>query len=254
MRRSRSLLLVAAAVSAASSSLAAEIQITALDPPAAAVLPEHAPVYARIQYRADQPLRFQAIGYLRGEKVPGRTNASPAYAAGAGEAIAWTSLEDGKAIDELRVVASDARWQPLAEVSVKVDVRWSGSAPPREVATWAAALEAEQQRRVSADMQAMSDRMSSGPFAAVGTLLVMSIFPGYLVAQVVALLKLRGGWRWAGAGPLLFMVPCVLFSLFALAQGSNLWPIWLIFLAPVGLVYLAALFAFRWMAGKSSWS
>ena len=41
-------------------------------------------------------------------------------------------------------------------------------------------------------------------------------------------------------------VPALLFSLFALTQGSNLWPLTLIIAAALGMTYLAMLWLVRW--------
>jgi hypothetical protein len=41
------------------------------------------------------------------------------------------------------------------------------------------------------------------------------------------------------------MAPVVLFSLYAFSRDSNLWPIAVVFLAPVGFVYLLALWGAR---------
>ena len=43
----------------------------------------------------------------------------------------------------------------------------------------------------------------------------------------------------------MFMAPAVLFSLYALSRDSNLWPITVVFLAPVGFVYLLVLWGAR---------
>jgi hypothetical protein len=227
---------------------AVQIRVAALDPEPPAVLGEHAPLHLRVGYESDQPLRLQAAAYRGGQKMPGRTNPSPVYPAGEGEALVWTSLMDGEAADEIRITASDARWRPLAEARVAVDVRWSRGAPAREAAEWAKTLGAEQQSRVGADMRTIGGSTSSGPLAAAGSLLVGSLFlslPGYLLAQVLVLLKFQRGWRLAGAVPLLVMIPVALFSLFALISGSNLWPITMIFASPFGLVYLAVLAVLR---------
>ncbi|MBI5319449.1 hypothetical protein [Bradyrhizobium sp.] len=69
----------------------------------------------------------------------------------------------------------------------------------------------------------------------------MAGVPAYFVIQPMSLAQWRGGWRKAAAAPLLLTVPALLFSLFALTQGSNLWPITLIFAAAIGSLYLAAL-------------
>ena len=44
----------------------------------------------------------------------------------------------------------------------------------------------------------------------------------------------------------LLTVPALLFSLYALADHSSLWPLTLIFAAAIGVVYLAALWLLRW--------
>ena len=75
---------------------------------------------------------------------------------------------------------------------------------------------------------------------------VMASVPAYFVIQPMSLAQWRGGWRKAALAPLWLTVPAALFSLFALAQGSNLWPITLIFTAAIGSLYLATL----WLAQR----
>jgi hypothetical protein len=77
-------------------------------------------------------------------------------------------------------------------------------------------------------------------------LMVMAGVPAYFVAQPVALLNWHGNWRKAAAAPLMLSVPALLFSLFALTQGSNLWPLTLIIAAALGMMYLAVLWLVRW--------
>ena len=67
----------------------------------------------------------------------------------------------------------------------------------------------------------------------------------YLPLQIYACPHWRGGWRIAAFVPLLLMVPVFVITGIALAQESNLWPIFLIFLAPVGTAYLVILFVIR---------
>ena len=75
---------------------------------------------------------------------------------------------------------------------------------------------------------------------------VMAGVPAYFVAQPMALVRFPGGWRLAALAPLLLTVPALLFSLYALHQGSNLWPLSLIFAAAIGSIYLSALWLVRW--------
>jgi hypothetical protein len=78
----------------------------------------------------------------------------------------------------------------------------------------------------------------------VGSVLAEVIFlagPAYFVLQPLAALRLKRGWRLAALAPLLFAIPVALWCLYALSQGSNLWPLVFIFFAPLGTVYLVVL-------------
>ena len=76
-------------------------------------------------------------------------------------------------------------------------------------------------------------------------LFVMAAVPGYFVLQVYAARRWDGNWRWAALAPLIVMVPLLGYTVFALAAGSNLWPLLLILTAPVAFLYLAALAGIR---------
>jgi hypothetical protein len=78
----------------------------------------------------------------------------------------------------------------------------------------------------------------------LGTIVTMAI-PAYFVVQPAMLLRWRGGWRKAALVPLLLTVPALVFSLFALTRGSNLWPITLIFTTAIGTLYLAGLWSIK---------
>ncbi len=67
----------------------------------------------------------------------------------------------------------------------------------------------------------------------------------YVPLQIYAGIKWSGGWRIAALVPLLLMVPVFVFTAVAFAQESNLWPIVLIFAAPLGTIYLIFLFIMR---------
>jgi hypothetical protein len=66
--------------------------------------------------------------------------------------------------------------------------------------------------------------------------------------QIYTAIKWRGGWRIAALVPLLLMIPVFVTTAIALAQDSNLWPIVMIFAAPIGTGYLAILFLLRYFA------
>jgi hypothetical protein len=65
----------------------------------------------------------------------------------------------------------------------------------------------------------------------------------YVVAQVVALVRLRGAARIWVALPVPFMAWVFYYTFDALAQKANLWPIVLIFTGPVALAYVLAVAA-----------
>jgi hypothetical protein len=75
--------------------------------------------------------------------------------------------------------------------------------------------------------------------------LAMAAVPGYFVLQAWLAQAWSGGWRIAALVPLVVMAPVVLHALFALAIGSNLWPIGVILLAPLAFVYLVVVCSSR---------
>lgn len=77
-------------------------------------------------------------------------------------------------------------------------------------------------------------------------LIIMGSVPAYLMLQPLALRTWQGGWHLAATFPLLLVVPAFLWSLFALSQDSNLWPLTLIFASALGTIYLGAL----WVAQR----
>jgi hypothetical protein len=74
----------------------------------------------------------------------------------------------------------------------------------------------------------------------------MATVPGYLVLQPLMALHFTGGWRKAACVPLIGAVPTILWSLYALSQDSNLWPLTFILFAPLGFIYLVVL----WIAHR----
>jgi hypothetical protein len=81
-------------------------------------------------------------------------------------------------------------------------------------------------------------------------LIVMAGVPSYFILQCWLPYSWAGRWRLASLVPLIATGPAVLFSLFALSQGSNLWPLTVIFLAPPGLIYLLIVCAARAIADR----
>jgi hypothetical protein len=104
----------------------------------------------------------------------------------------------------------------------------------------------------AAQQRAATASASADPGAAWGigiALVLMLGVPGYFVLQVVLARRWTGGWRIAALVPLLVMGPAAVHTLVALAAGSNLWPIIIIFAAPPALAYLIAMLVARTVAG-----
>jgi hypothetical protein len=67
-------------------------------------------------------------------------------------------------------------------------------------------------------------------------------FPAYVIAQVVAIWRLRSGWRWASLVPVPPMIFVVAATIKFFIEQGNLWPLLLLFSSPVALLYVLAIF------------
>jgi hypothetical protein len=79
---------------------------------------------------------------------------------------------------------------------------------------------------------------------------IMLFLPGYFILQIWFGYAWPGRWRIAALVPLIVFVPPLLYSLFAFSQGSNLWPIVMIFYGPIGFLYLLLLGLARLVASR----
>ena len=223
------------------------VSVTGSYPGLSGQLGRDAALYVRFSYRSDTPIRVQAQGYFRGEEVRKdvRWNPSPAYPAGEGEAMVWIAYSGATRLDELRIEVSDGDWHPLTIAKLPVSVAWS-SAPggERREPEWVDRLNAPQQDLRS---NAGEDGFGFGMFdVLIGPLLAIG-FPGYFVLQGLFAWRYSSGWRIAALAPLLIMVPALAHAVFALSMGSNLWPLLVIFTAPVMFLYLCGLGATRFV-------
>jgi hypothetical protein len=65
-------------------------------------------------------------------------------------------------------------------------------------------------------------------------------FTVYLVLQVTSALVLSGRLRIISLVPIPFMLAMSIVSVLALQSQSNMWPIWLILLSPIAVIFLSA--------------
>jgi hypothetical protein len=230
-----------------------EIEVARMSPSSGFVLPRHGSIYMEIAYRSDQPIRLQARAYAKGQSLDAgqMMNASVAYPAGSGRALVWVAYNEPAVIDEIRVTAYDESWKPLSVLPVARPARWLAKAADKysDPPEWVEALIAAEKE--IAEQYRKDHPPEPDPWGNAAVAFMFLAVPGYFLLQAAALLILRGRWRWAGLAPLLIMIPASLHAAFALSAGSNLWPIVLIFAAPIGFLYLVALFGLRWMRSPS---
>jgi hypothetical protein len=230
-----------------STAVAASVQIAAIDPPPGSTLHAREPLYVRMQYRSDVPLRFQARGFYEGTEIlnGAAMNPAPPYGPGDGEAIAWVSYDRTVQIDDVRINVFGADWKPIETVSMPVDITWDGVPPPsrRQPAEWATRLNAAQQSMTHSNIGAATQ--TDGDWGGLLIMLAGWSVIGYIVLQIYMALRYKDGWRKAALLPLWGTIPLLGYTLFALFMGSNLWPLMLIFLAPFAFVYLVGIWVVK---------
>ena len=78
-----------------------------------------------------------------------------------------------------------------------------------------------------------------------GAVMIMVGFWGgvlaYPILQFIAVKKMRGGWRVLAYLPLILMVFVFVITIVGFYQQSNLWPLILILVSPLVLLYLVIL-------------
>jgi hypothetical protein len=218
------------------------LEVSATDPEPQATLQRGETFYVRVAYQSDRPVRIRIQGLRQGQMVPTMTNPSPRSDPPSGETIVWLASDKPAIADEIRVSAEDqATGKVIAQTSLPVNLEWTGSpaSTPRQEAGWARTMSQAQQQVISQEMRSYGE--GGGFMTTLLGLVIMLSVPGYIAAQIWALKRLQGGWRVAAWVPAFVMGAALIFSLFALSRGSNLWPIWLILLAPLALIWLAVL-------------
>lgn len=237
------LALLAAGPLSAAEEPAIRIRVSAADPASGGRLAPRDTLYLRISYDSPVPLRFRAEGFSGETAVTGAAyNPAPVYPAGKHEALVWISYFGPAHIDEVRIGAKDAAWKPLRSLSYPVAAEWAAGAPRHERAAWAAELSDRQQAMTSSAMAATDGSDGLGSFLVA---LAAASIPAYVCLQLFMVFRYSGGWRVAAGLPLVGMIPLALYTLVALAMGSNLWPLMLLFLTPPAFLYLVGLLIVR---------
>ena len=220
------------------------VRVSAADPASGGRLSVRDAFYLKISYRSAVPLRFRAEGYMGETKVEGKVmyNPAPVYPAGDHDALVWISYVEPARIDEIRIAVFGADWKRVRSLSYPVAAEWIQGGAKRARPAWAARLSDRQQAMASA---AMSETDRSDGIASFFMAFAAASIPGYVCLQLFMLFRYSGGWRVAAGLPLVGMIPLALYTLAALAMGSNLWPLMMLFLTPPAFLYLVGLLIVR---------
>lgn len=246
------ILLLAAPVAGASS----RVEVLETHPASPATLGHWEQIYLRIAYEADVPVRVRAHAYAGEQRMDEMTSGSPLYEAGRGVALFWFAWTKPARIDRIVVYAEDVdSGRQVARTQLAVDVTATGekTATQTQRPEWVKTLLADQKRRHDRAYQQHPGLSTSWWWLVVFQLVMLSI-PTYFILQGILLWRWRGGWRIAAAVPAVIMFFPLAHAIFALFAGSNLWPIVLIFTAPVALIYLLVLMFVRsrWLRARAA--
>ncbi|HFE8371653.1 TPA: hypothetical protein ACGAOD_002851 [Legionella pneumophila] len=225
-------------------SMALSVELIETSPKSPVTLNQDEALYVLIRYKSDQPLRFQAIGENLRQKImdSARFNPSQAYPAGEGEAIAWVAYDNTTEIDSITVTIYDANWRTLQTKSIPVSAVWqnengrNNQAP----APWVQRLNQQQQSSVYTQSQIP---VSSGNALFVQLLFLLILL--YWFLQIIVIFNWTGRWKKLACFPLLFSLPLLLYTLYALYAGSNLWPLMMLFVTPFILALLLIIIGYK---------
>lgn len=216
------------------------IELRAIDPADASIVPLDRPVYGHIVYTADAPVRLVLTGYRNGQPVAGTNSGSPQYAPGSGETTAWFSFRDPQWIDEIRAEATsvDGWGTVIAHATLMRTVEWRAGAAAHAKAEW-----------VDIISQAPKNIIEPPPpeVSFLDWIVISIVQFAFLIVPLSVILQIYAWWKLEGRHKQLarisgyLMAALWLFVIVTGMAGSNLSPIWLVFLSPVFLVFLLML-------------
>jgi hypothetical protein len=218
------------------------LQLIDSDPGPNAILRPGEPLYLRFRYQSAVPIRILVSGEYRGDLVAGfAQDGEELFPAGDREATIWLAYPGERRIDQIRIRMWNANHARLAEATFPIEAEWTGtresSAPARrETKSWVAELTPGQRARMAERSSAASE---AGGFDLLD-LLFLGV-PGYFLLQIALMAATSGGWRRATLAPAVVMIPVLAYTMLAFAAQSNLWPLLLLFTAPLACLYLVLL-------------
>jgi hypothetical protein len=222
------------------------VQVLESDPGSPATLGHWERFHLRIAYEADRPIRVRADAYHGNDRVTEMTSGSPRYEPGQGEALFWFAWTRPQRVSHIMVWAEEEQGKAIARADFPVELTSTGQRTTSQRARpeWVTLMLAERDRRTREEFQERMNRPAPWWESVLFTLVMWSI-PLYFIVQIVVLLRWRGGWRKAAGIPAALMLLVLGHAIFALFAGSNLFPLGLIFTAPLALLYLLVLMVLK---------
>ena len=229
------------------------IHVIETDPPAPATLGHWEQFHLHIGYETDRPIRIYVEAFFGNQRMPSMTGGSPLYHPGSGETDVWIAYTEPVRVDKIVVRAED-KGTRVGQAEIPVGLAWTGIKQPssRQPAPWVERFRVENERRHKAEHDAYRNRPEPWWENALFFLLPWAV-PGYFILQIALLRRYRGGWRGAAAVPAVPMAGVLIYTVFALLAGSNLFPLVLIFTSPFALLYLLGLMVVRRVALRNSY-
>ncbi|HTS51462.1 MAG TPA: hypothetical protein VMH05_26120 [Bryobacteraceae bacterium] len=214
-------------------------------PPAPVTLGKMEWLNIRVFYTADEEVIFSPDSYYKDKRVFDENHflVSGFRPPGSGEAAVAIAFTDSRRVDLLKVFAWSRSGRVIGEMSLPVDIRWTGRAPAtaKQTPDWARGLEDQQIEQARKAATPQSWTWSETALGMAATVLMFGAVPAYFVLQVIALWRLRSGWLKASLLPVIPMILVLVYTIDAYNKESNLWPIVLIFSSPVAAAYVLAI-------------
>lgn len=215
------------------------LQLIDSDPDPNAILRAGEPLYLRLRYQSAVPIRILVSGDYCGNPVGDfAQDGEELFPAGDREATVWLAYPGDRRIDQIRVRLWNANHAQVAEATFPLEAEWRQASAParRAMKSWVAELTAGQRARLAERPSAASEASGFDPL----DLLFLGV-PGYFVLQIALMARTSGGWRRAALAPAIVMVPILAYTVLAFAAQSSLWPLLLLFTAPLACLYLVLL-------------
>lgn len=122
------------------------VHVMEFDPPVGTSLAPSEPLYVRLSYESEVPLRLRVTGYLENKKLEAHyftvDPTEKVYQAGSGEIATYVAYVGKTHIDEVRVEVMNENKELVYTIPMPVEMRWSGRTTQRwrEPAEWVRTL------------------------------------------------------------------------------------------------------------------